>query len=877
MDASTGGFIRTALARPTPGSDSSLAVPPDERIQAADRSHRLRQQLRLALARRETATGGPQQALLSPGPVYHKTPSTFDCFTIPLPGSSYNSSKHQQSVRYGAKPGQTRQALQFSSETRRFQSQGLQSHATKPSYRIEVAVDDSPVVVRNWLRRGPSYRSERPSERIRAVSCRQRGSAGWAGNARFSSWHSSRYPQSETFSFRIPPLIRRSLSQPAQWQVRPVPEEPSSPDSVFLHDFPMDCIVQQHSRVFQTKSSTVRRHQSSSLGQQLQGVSLSNGEDSQSRPEPVVCRYNWNQESVQTSNATADTGAVTQGLVLPEASPLQAQSISSTLASREDHETQEAQPSASARSLSQPAQWQVRPVPEEPSSPDSVFLHDFPMDCIVGQHSRVFQTKSSTVRRHQSSSLGQQLQGVSLSNGEDSQSRLEPVVCRYNWNQESVQTSNATADAGAVTQGLVLPEASPLQAQSISSTLASREDHESQEAQPSASASVSVDDNGEWTMETAVSALTQEKMDYVVYGANFIQHECFQRPEAKKELYELDGIEKLVALLSSEDVEVQRAACAAIRNGVFEENNSKIEVKKHDGLQKLVELLGQSKDIETKKQVTGLMWNLSSSEELKNELIKKALHPLTTTIIIPYAGWPDGDVKVIDMDPDIFYNTTGCLRNLSSSSPEGRKQMRECEGLIDSLVLYIQSTIANNQEDDKSTENSTCVLHNLAFQLEHELPSAYVESLGWRNDSSAQQKSAGCFGARSNKLKEERMVSSACIEEKRNPQGVEWLWHSLVVRMYLSLIARSSHTCTQEASLGALQNLTANSGVMGYTITEIITTKENGIQHLRRTLHSKDLGVQKATISLLRNMARNPRVHDQLEDSIEASSLTLGC
>ncbi|XP_072915887.1 plakophilin-2-like isoform X2 [Hemitrygon akajei] len=750
MDASTGGFIRTALARPTPGSDSSLAVPPDERIQYADRSHRLRQQLRLALARRETATGaadsdvlviltnnqtldqhlhgssgGPQQALLFPGPVYHKTLSTFDCFTIPLPGSSYNSYKHQPSVRYGANPGQTRQALQFSSETRRFQSQGLQSHATKPSYRIEVAVDDSPVVVRGWLRRGPSYRSERSRERIRAVSCRQRNPAGWANNARFSSWHSSRYPQSETFSFRIPPLIRRSLSQPAQWQVRPVPEEPSSPDSVFLHDFPMDCTFRQH---FQTKSSSVRRPQSGSLEQQLQGVSLSNGEDSQSRPEPVVCRYNWNQVSVQTSNATADTGAVTQRLILPEASALQAQSISSTLASREDQETQGAQPSASA--------------------------------------------------------------------------------------------------------------------------------------------SVSLDDNGEWTMETAVSALTQEKMDYVVYGANFIQHECFQRPEAKKELYELDGIEKLVALLSSEDVEVQRAACAAIRNGVFEENNSKIEVKKHDGLQKLVELLGQSKDIETKKQVTGLMWNLSSSEELKSELIEKALHPLTTTIIIPYAGWPDGDVKVIDMDPDIFYNTTGCLRNLSSSSPEGRKQMRECEGLIDSLVLYIQSTIANNQEDDKSTENSTCVLHNLAFQLEHELPSAYVESLGWRNDSSAQQKSAGCFGARSNKLKEERLVNSACIEEKRNPQGVEWLWHSLVVRMYLSLIARSSHTCTQEASLGALQNLTASSGVMGCTITEVITTKENGIQHLRRTLHSKDLGVQKATISLLRNMARNPRVHDQLVNLI---------
>ncbi|XP_072123464.1 plakophilin-2-like isoform X1 [Mobula birostris] len=726
MDASPGGFIRTALARPSLGRDSSLAVPPDEHLrraglQSADRDHRLRQQLSLVLARRETATGSHQQAL----PHYQKTVSSLDRFTIPLPGSSYSLSKHQHSVRYGAKPGQTRQALQLSSETRRFQTQGLQSHATRPSYRIEVAVDDSPVVVRNWLRRGPSYRSERSRERIRALSCQQRSpSAGWVSNARLSSWHLSRRRRSETSSFRVPPLIRRSLSHSAQWQVRPMPEDPSSPDSVFLHDFPMDCFIRQHGSVSQTKSSSIRRHHSSSLVQQLQRVSLTDGGDSQSRPEPVVCKYNWNQASVRTSDSTADTGAVTQGLILPETSALQAQSVGSTLASREDHETQGTQPSVSA--------------------------------------------------------------------------------------------------------------------------------------------STSVDDNGEWTMETAVSALMHEKMDYVVYGANFIQHECFQRPEAKKELYELDGIEKLVALLNSEDAEVQRAACAAIRNGVFEENNSKIEVKKHNGLQKLVELLEQSKGIEIKKQVTGLMWNLSSSEELKDELIEKALHPLTATIIVPYAGWPDCDVKNIDTDPDIFYNTTGCLRNLSSSSPEGRKQMRECEGLIDSLVLYIQSTIANNQEDDKSTENSTCVLHNLAFQLEHELPSAYMESLGWKSDSSAQQKSAGCFGARSSKLKEEGLVNSACIEEKRNPQGVEWLWHSLVVRMYLSLITRSSRTCTQEASLGALQNLTANSGVMGYTITEVITTKENGIQHLRRTAHSKDLGVQKATISLLRNMARNPRVHDQL-------------
>lgn len=50
------------------------------------------------------------------------------------------------------------------------------------------------------------------------------------------------------------------------------------------------------------------------------------------------------------------------------------------------------------------------------------------------------------------------------------------------------------------------------------------------------------------------------------------------------------------------------------------------------------------------------------------------------------------------------------------------------------------------------------------------------------------------------------------LEEKSSPKGVEWLWHSIVIRMYLSLIAKSTRTYTQEASLGALQNLTAGSG-----------------------------------------------------------------
>lgn len=40
---------------------------------------------------------------------------------------------------------------------------------------------------------------------------------------------------------------------------------------------------------------------------------------------------------------------------------------------------------------------------------------------------------------------------------------------------------------------------------------------------------------------------------------------------------------------------------------------------------------------------------------------------------------------------------------MSSAGPEGRKKMRECDGLIDSLVYYIQGTTADRKPDDKVT------------------------------------------------------------------------------------------------------------------------------------------------------------------------------
>ncbi|PIO31663.1 hypothetical protein AB205_0172850 [Aquarana catesbeiana] len=151
---------------------------------------------------------------------------------------------------------------------------------------------------------------------------------------------------------------------------------------------------------------------------------------------------------------------------------------------------------------------------------------------------------------------------------------------------------------------------------------------------------------------------------------------------------------------------------------------------------------------------------------------------------------------------------------MSSAGPEGRQAMRECDGLIDSLVHYVRKSIADYKPDDRATENCVCILHNLSYQLESELPARYSKFFYVQNRNEApSDTNVGCFGGRSRKVKEQ-WGDTPVPEEISNPRGVEWLWNSIVVRMYLSLIAKSTRNYTQEASLGSLQNLTAATELM---------------------------------------------------------------
>uniref|UniRef100_A0A671MMY3 Plakophilin-2-like n=2 Tax=Sinocyclocheilus anshuiensis TaxID=1608454 RepID=A0A671MMY3_9TELE len=371
----------------------------------------------------------------------------------------------------------------------------------------------------------------------------------------------------------------------------------------------------------------------------------------------------------------------------------------------------------------------------------------------------------------------------------------------------------------------------------------------------------------EMTLKEAVNLLVQDNMEAQITAANFIQNQCFNSPDAKKKVLYLQGIPKLLKLMQSESEELQRAAVSALRNIVFENNENKMEVKDCGGLPVILKLLKKNRDIETRRQLTGLLWNLSSHDLLKELLARDAAKPLTDSVLVPCSGISEGEDPKLELlaDPDIFYNATGCLRNLSSAGPDGRKAMRDCEGLIECIIYYIRGSIADYKPDDKATENCVCILHNLSYRFDWELPrvdSPVVQQP--KQNHNAETSNPGCFILNSPKNSEEAQEADEdypLLEENGSPQGVEWLWSAITIRMYLSLIAVSTNQHTKEASIGALQNLTACSGETSQAIAHFIVQKEGGLSQVKKMLQEGEKEEIRISVSLLKNISRYRELH----------------
>ncbi|KAL8179200.1 UNVERIFIED_CONTAM: protein kinase pkp1, partial [Gekko kuhli] len=363
------------------------------------------------------------------------------------------------------------------------------------------------------------------------------------------------------------------------------------------------------------------------------------------------------------------------------------------------------------------------------------------------------------------------------------------------------------------------------------------------------------------TIQKAIQLLCSSDEKYQAMGGYYLQHTCFQDESAKQEVYRLSGIAKLVELLRSPDENVQQAAAGALRNLVFRNPTNKLETRRQNGIRECVSLLRRTGNTEIQKQLTGLLWNLSSTDELKEDLIHEALPVLTDRVIIPFSGWTDGTSNRSReiVDPEVFFNATGCLRNLSSADA-GRQTMRNYPGLIDSVMAYSQNCVAASRPDDKSVENCICILHNLSYRLDSEVPNKYTHLNHMARSTYTDKTLTGCFNNRGGRMEYDE-YDLPLPEEDYKPRGSSWLYHSDAIRTYLSLMDQSKKDATLEACAGALQNLTASRGLMSNAMSQLIATKEKGLPRIARLLQSTNAEVVRSGTSLLSNMSRHPTLH----------------
>ncbi|XP_026162628.1 plakophilin-1-like [Mastacembelus armatus] len=368
---------------------------------------------------------------------------------------------------------------------------------------------------------------------------------------------------------------------------------------------------------------------------------------------------------------------------------------------------------------------------------------------------------------------------------------------------------------------------------------------------------------GDITMKEAVECLSHDDEMHQHCGASYIQHNTFIDDKAKEEVLQLNGILPLVNLLRSPSLQVSQTASAALRNLSFKNDSNKEVINRCGGIAEAVNLLRNTNSVEIQKQLTGLLWNLSSAESLKPELLKTALPVLMEHVILPYTTGPDQTNRSCQ-DPEIFYHTTGCLRNVSSTKQSNRQAMRKCRGLIDSLVTYVKDCVEREKPDDKSVGNCVGILHNLTFQLEAEVPTLFhrITTLGKslsRSHSQDTSNPISCFNSQNKSTENEKAFDYPVIEEPQ-PNGAGWLIHSQTLQSYLSLLDTSQQEETQEACCGALQNLTAHEGIVSNMMSQIIVQKLNGLQVITPLLNSSNANLQRSTVALVGNLTKNPNL-----------------
>ncbi|CRL03444.1 CLUMA_CG016249, isoform B [Clunio marinus] len=381
-------------------------------------------------------------------------------------------------------------------------------------------------------------------------------------------------------------------------------------------------------------------------------------------------------------------------------------------------------------------------------------------------------------------------------------------------------------------------------------------------------------------------------------AAAYLQHLCYMDDPNKQRTRALGGIPILVKLLGHESPEVYRNASGALRNLSYGRQNdeNKRAIKNANGIPALINLLRRSTESDIKELITGVIWNMSSCEDLKRSIIDDGCGVIVTYIIIPHSGWDPinpGDTCW----STVFRNASGILRNVSSAGEYARTKLREAEGLIDALLYVVKMAIEKTNIGNKIVENCVCILRNLSYRCQEvEDPNYDKHPLPQPTRSSATTKSEnlGCFGASKKKKDQQNSstngdgkdgpvnmvgsnggipgqsngaasssgnsLSSRNNSLQRNdpPKGYELLWQPEVVQSYLALLQSCSNPETLEAAAGALQNLAACYWQPSIEIRAAVR-KDKGLPILVELLRMEVDRVVCAVATALRNLAIDQR------------------
>uniref|UniRef100_A0A3B5LVG8 Catenin (cadherin-associated protein), delta 1 n=1 Tax=Xiphophorus couchianus TaxID=32473 RepID=A0A3B5LVG8_9TELE len=356
-------------------------------------------------------------------------------------------------------------------------------------------------------------------------------------------------------------------------------------------------------------------------------------------------------------------------------------------------------------------------------------------------------------------------------------------------------------------------------------------------------------------------------------AAAYLQHLTFKNDKVKSDVRRLKGIPALVSMLDNPNREVHFAACGALKNISFgKDADNKIAIKNCDGVPALIRLLRKTRDQDLTEIITGTLWNLSSQDSVKMEIVDNALHALCDEVMVPHSGWErttngagggeeNGKPRTPEWDTALT-NTAGCLRNVSSERIEARRKLRECSGLVDSLMYIVQSQINCKELSNKLTENCICLLRNLSYHVHKEIPNfeAYDESKQANLGPAPSSQRAGCFSSRKGKGRCHRVTMDSCdvIPPRATPaKGYELLFQPEVVRIYTSMLKESHNLIVLEASAGAIQNLCAGRWTHGRYIRALMR-EEKGLVVVSELLDNTNDRVVRAMSGAIRNLAIDP-------------------